>query len=226
MTTLIDILKYTEKFSVYPEEFYNFCVKNNVKLPGLDTNQGQAYALMGQPEVCGKQHLTRKETALFFEQIQMKNETADTIQAFNKQRQIGLVPKDTRGKYCLEYPFQLDMKHVYKRIKCVINGNKDDIINQTKSWWKENLIDIPNDKWHVGHLDPTVGDASEQNLAYQPPLQASYRDRFKWCSLFHKMWPTNTELLPNYDKYYTVAEQLEQFKHLQAKFAPPPPASL
>ena len=85
-------------------------------------------------------------------------------------------------------------------------------------WWKKNLLDIPNDDWQIGHLDPTIDDASEKNLAYQPPIQGKYRNRFKWDALFHKMWPTAAELAPKFDSYYTEKEQRMLYESLKQKF--------
>jgi hypothetical protein len=56
-------------------------------------------------------------------------------------------------------------------------------------------------------LDPTIADASEANLALQPPIQGKTRNRFKWDPLFRKMWPTGKELISKMDEYYTKEEQ-------------------
>lgn len=42
-------------------------------------------------------------------------------------------------------------------------------------WTFENIIEMPNEKWHIGHLDATKGN-DPSNLFYQPPIQARYRD--------------------------------------------------
>jgi hypothetical protein len=212
MTTLIDISKYTERFTEYPAEFVQFCTENGVKLPSIDTLKGQAYALMAQPDVRGQKHLTRKETDAFF--VQLKMECRDSIQQFNKT--LGLKVK--KRKYYLFYPFEVDLTHVVKRQEARISGDKDAQINAIKQWWRENLVNVPNEQWQTGHLDPTTPDASEANLAWQPPLQARYRNRFKWDTMFHKMWPTGQELMTKMDEYYTETEQKEIFVELMRKF--------
>ena len=216
-TTSLDISKYTTKFTEYPVDFKDECKKNNVKLPGIDSLAGQAYALMAQPEIRGTKHLGRNEADKFFEQIGM--ETKDSIQPFNKTSQKGLVRLDLPNGYCLAYPFQFDMTTVNKRTDTVISGDRDAQINAVKDWYRKNLLDIPNDKWQEGHLDPTIGDASENNLAYQPPIQKVYKNKFKWDKIFFKMWPTaEKELIPKIDKYYTEKEQKLLLAHLKAKW--------
>jgi hypothetical protein len=180
------ITKYAAKFTSYPVELLTICETNNVHLPKIDSLRGQAIALMTQPEVRGEYYVTREDTATFFKQIGM--ETDDSIQPFNKD--IGLKKKVMKGKYCVEYPFEVVKTHIQKRKDAAISGNRDEKIEVVKNFWRENLVDVPNELWQEGHLDPTIPDASENNLAFQPPLQARYRDRFKWDQFFHTMWTT------------------------------------
>ncbi len=209
-TTLIAIGSYVKKFEAYPADLVTFCEANNVPLKNIDSNQGQALALMAQPEVRGQQHLTRVEVELFFKQIGVKSR--DAIQGFNKS--LGLKQVDGRGIYCLEYPFVCDLTDITKRIACTIGGDRNEKIEAVKQYWRGMLVDVPNDKWQVGHLDPTIADASEANLAFQPPIQASYRNRFKWDPLFQRMWPTGKELISKMDEYYTKEEQQLLRDHL------------
>ena len=213
-TTLIKIELHTKKFAAYPEDLSAFCASHDVKLPGLDTIRGQAYALMSQPDIRGRQHLDRATADAFFAQIGMP--TGDSIQAFNKT--IGLKRVKGRGIYCLVYPYEAEMTDIVKRKGAIIGGDRDAAINSCKQWWRENLVEVPNAEWQVGHLDPTVADATEANLAYQPPIQGKYRDRFKWDPMFFKMWPTATELLPRMDEYYTEAEQKSLLAALKTKW--------
>jgi hypothetical protein len=173
---------------------------------------------MAQPDVRGQQHLGRAEAELFFKQIGI--ETGDAIQAFNKP--FGLKRIKGRGIYCLEYPFVCDLTDINKRIGCKIGGDRDEKINAIKEYWRDILVDVPNDEWQVGHLDPTVADATEANLAFQPPVQGKYRDRFKWDPLFQRMWPTGKELVAKMDEYYTKEEQSEIFQLLKKVGQNPP----
>lgn len=214
MTSLIDIRNYTKKFQEYPEELISFSKENNLSLIPLTSMRGQALALMSQPEIRGQKHIGREEANKFFENIGM--ETNDAIQQFNKT--TGIKRIKMRGYYCLEYPFKCDTTDLDKRKGVSISGNRDDYINTIKNWWYENLLNIPNNEWQIGHLDPTIDDSSEKNLAYQPPIQGKYRDRFKFDKFFIKMWPTVNELVPKIDDYYTDKEQKLLYESLKKKF--------
>jgi hypothetical protein len=215
-TTLINIENYTSKFEAYPSDLVDFAKENNFELIPLTSMRGQALALMSQVEVRGKKHLGRDETVKFFTNIGM--ETTDAIQQFNKA--FGLKRIKMRGNYCLKYPFECDLTDIDKRKGVSISGDKNTKINYIKSWWKKNLIDVPNEDWQIGHLDPTISDATEKNLAYQPPIQGKYRDRFKFDDIFHKMWPTAYELVPKINEFYTDKEQQVIYEFLKQKFEP------
>ena len=217
-TTVIRIQDYTTKFDTYPADLIAFSQEHNLTLDSLTTLKGQALALMAQPEVRGQKHLTRTETDQFIKNIHL--ESSDAIQHFNKAFGLKRM-KLPRGRYCLEYPFVLDTTDLDKRKGAAISGDKDAQVNVTKDWWRKNLIDVPNSEWQIGHLDPTIADASEKNLAFQPPIQARYRDRYKWDKYFQKMWPTaEVELIPNFDEYYTEKEQCAIREHLNQKMWP------
>ncbi len=211
-TTSICIGSDGTKFEVYPADLVTFCAAKNVELLNIGSNRGQALALMAQPEVRGKHHLTRVEAELFFKQIGV--ETGDAIQAFNKS--FGLKRVKGRGIYCLEYPFICDLTDITKRIGCKIGGDRNEKIDAVKQYWRDILTEVPNDDWQIGHLDPTIADASEANLAFQPPIQGKYRDRFKWDPLFQRMWPTGKEVISKMDEYYTKEEQ-EMIFHFLGK---------
>ncbi len=215
-TTLIDIDLYTTKFEEYPSDLVAFAEENEIPLLPLKSMRGQALALMAQPEVRGEKHIGRDEAVKFFQNIDM--ETRDAIQQFNKA--TGLKRVKMRGYYCLQFPFEADTTDLDKRKGAAISGDRDTQINAIKAWFKANLVDIPNAEWQVGHLDPTIGDASEKNLAYQPPIQGKYRDRFKFDAAFLKMWPTANELIPKFDDYYTEKEQRALLEALKLKFEP------
>ena len=214
-TTLINIDNYTKKFEAYPSDLVAFAKGNNLQLPPLTSMRGQALALMSQAEVRGQKHIDRKQAVKFFKNIGM--ETTDAIQHFNKA--TGLKRLKMRGNYCLQYPFESDTTDLDKRKGVSISGDRDAQINTIKDRHRKNLIDIPNDEWQIGHLDPTINDASEKNLAYQPPIQASYRNRYKQDRFFDIKWPTaEAELIPNFDKYYTIKEQKIILEALKQKF--------
>ena len=216
MTTIINIDYYNEKFQEYHQDIVTFSKENNLTLIPLTSMRGQALALMSQPEIRGQKHIRRSEAVKFFKNINM--DTSDAIQQFNKTTGVKRM-KIGKGNYCLEYPFNCDTTDLDKRKGISITGDRDNYINIIKKWWKNNLIDIPNNEWQIGHLDPTIDDSSENNLAYQPPIQGKYRDRFKFDKYFLKMWPTVNELVPKLDIYYTDNEQKILYNELKKKFA-------
>lgn len=214
-TTLIDISKYTTKFTEYPEDFVAFAAENDIPLVALSSMRGQALALMAQPDVRGQKHIGRAETDQFFKNIDMK--TSDAIQQFNKA--TGFARMKLRGLYCLKYPFEADRVDIDKRKGSGITTEKETEVNTIKEWFKKNILAPDASEWQVGHLDPTIPDFSDENLAYQPPIQGKYRDRFKFDKNFVKMWPVaEKELIPKFDKYYTEKEQRLIFEALKKKF--------
>lgn len=213
-TTIINISSYKKRYTAYPPDLVEFATKNNLILPNLASMRGQALALMSQVEVRGQKHIGRKEAVEFFKNIGMK--TTDAIQQFNKA--TGLKRMKMRGYYCLQYPYEIDTTDLDKRKGVSIEGDRNTAINAIKNWWKKNLMDVPNEEWHVGHLDPTINDGTHKNLSYQPPIQSKYRDRFKFDSFFLRMWPTATELIPKIDKFYTEKEQKLIYESLKLKF--------
>ena len=218
MTTLIKIANYTRRFEAYPQDLLDFAATHGVDLLPIKTMKGQALALMAQPEVRGQQHVGRDEAVQFFKAIGM--ETRDAIQQFNKA--VGLKRMKMRGYYCLQYPYELDMTDIDKRKGVAISGDKDSFVNSVKAWYQTHILDVPSRDWQIGHLDPTVDDSSEKNLAWQPPIQGKYRDRFKFDASFLKMWPTaEKELIPKFDEYYTEKEQRAIYDALKKKFEPP-----
>ena len=211
--TILNVDIYINPFNAYPPDIVEFFKNNNLPLISLKSLKGQALALMSQPEASGK-HIGREEADKFFRNIGMK--TSDAIQSFNKP--MGLKRIKSRGNYCLQYPFESDTTDLDKRKGVSISGDRNSLIDTIKNWWRKNLINVPNEEWQIGHLDPTIGDASEKNLAYQPPIQGRFRDRFKFDAFFLKMWPTATELIPKIDEYYTDNEQKAIYESLKKKF--------
>ncbi len=212
--TLLDCDAYTTKFTAYPADLVALAREHGFTLPNIDTLRGQAIALMAQPEVRGQKYVDRDQSKKFFRNIGM--ETSDAIQPFNKATGLKRIPM--KGKYCLVYPFEPDTVDLDKRKGVSISGDRDAHINAVKARVQRDIIDVPNERWQIGHLDPTISDASEKNLAWQPPIQAKFRDRFKFDRDFRKMWPTGAELIRVPDKFYTEAEQRAIYDSLKAKF--------
>ena len=211
---LVDTSVYTEKFTSYPPDLLQFCTEQNIELEAINSLKGQGLALLTQPGIRGVLGVSRKEATIFFQNIGV--ESKDPIQGFNKA--VGLKTSGKRGYYRIRYPFEADATDILKRKGAKISGDRDTQIDCIKNWWRENLVNLPNSEWQQGHLDPTIPDASENNLAWQPKLQARYRNRFKWDRWFHRMWPTGEELVGKIDEYYTEQEQKLILETLRAKW--------
>lgn len=216
----IPIAVYTAagRFAAFPAELVAFAATEKLPLPELSTQMGQALALLAQPENAGRRYCLREDCEAFLTALGFAS--GDPIQAFNKFPQRGFVmgSKPRSGQYMLAYPFVADKTHLLKRTGAAISGDRDAAIEVVKSYWRKTLVDVPAEAWQLGHLDPTKGDASESNLAWQPPIQAKYRDRFKWDLMFFKMWPTGAELCARVDEYYSEAEQRALLAALKARY--------
>lgn len=211
---LVENINDYKAFTVYPNDLVEFCNNNKIKLPIIDSKRGQALALLAQPEIRNEKYISRNEAELFFKNIGRK--PGDAIQAFNKD--FSLVRHKLRGFYCLKFPFECDLTDYSKRNNCQLSEeNKNATISSIKNWYLENIINVPDSKWQIGHLDPTIPDASESNLAWQPPIQSKWRDRFKFSADFKKMWPTAAELVSKFNEYYTHAEQIMILNYLFQK---------
>ena len=146
--------------------------------------------------------------------------TDDAIQHFNKPWGPLKRKNGEKGRYGLEFPFSIDEVMRDKRRGVEQPSDRDGQIEGVKRFWRKHwcVCSVPNEKWQIGHLDPTIGDSTNENLAMQPPIQAQFRDRFKWDRLFQKMWPTaEKELIPKIDTYYTEAEQRKLLEALQTR---------
>jgi len=130
MATVITsvIENYTNMFEAYPKELREFAKENDIELPTITGKRGQALALMSQPEIRGQFYIDRKTAELFFKNINMYS--ADVIQAFNKS--TGIKRMDTKGKYCLKYPFEADKVDIDKRKDANISGDRNLYINAIK----------------------------------------------------------------------------------------------
>ena len=50
----------------------------------------------------------------------------------------------------------------------------------------ENILDVDESKWHIGHLR-AQGGSEPANLRWQPPIQARYRDHYDFNEHFEKL---------------------------------------
>ena len=53
-------------------------------------------------------------------------------------------------------------------------------------WAHLHILSVPIDRWQIGHLDASKGNEPE-NLFYQPPIQARFRDNYIFNRQFEKI---------------------------------------
>jgi hypothetical protein len=53
-------------------------------------------------------------------------------------------------------------------------------------WVYTHILSMPHDRWQIGHLDASKGNESE-NLFYQPPIQARFRDNYIFNKYFERI---------------------------------------
>jgi hypothetical protein len=212
---LVSSRHYKTKFEEYDPEFMAFCEDNNITVPKLGSLKGQVIALVTHRNNRNK-YVNRDILEAFLSHIEMKS--GDCIQLVNKTEQWGLKSESTKheGKqhYRVPYPFEYIALHVKKRSKLVISGSKEDKVDYIKDWIKTNYIDVPFEKWEIGHKDPNSEDNSEANLVYQPPIQGRFRDRFKFDEYGLIRYPTVKELKNNTHIYYNDDELRDLRDHL------------
>lgn len=203
-----------KKFDTYESDFIEFTDRHGIKPPSLQTPSGQGIALLTCKANRDKYAL-RVDLETFFNVIELQ--TKDAIQCVNKCEQWGLRRAQTKGKYSIPYPFEYFPLHINKRKNLKIVGDRNEVINTVKQFLQKNYLDVPNEDWQIGHKDPSLA-TSENNVIYQPPIQGRYRDRYKFDDLGLTKYPTVSELLKSFDKYYSVQEQQEILDALRKKY--------
>lgn len=199
--------RYKTRFLQHDPEFISFCEDNNIVVPKLDTLKGQVVALLTHRNNHNK-YVNRDILEAFLSRIDMKS--GDCIQLVNKTEQWGLksesIKHEGKQHYRIPYPFEYISLHIKKRSKLVISGSKEEKVACIKEWIQKHYIDVPVDKWEVGHRDPHKDDNTEANLVYQPPIQGRFRDRFKFDEHGLTRYPTVKELKNNTRVYYNEDE--------------------
>lgn len=191
---LIDVGVITKLPNKYPVEFQKFCDDNKIKLPGIKSNKGIAFALMAEYKY---KYFNRKTILELNEKFSIKS--SDGIQSFNKAQQHGIKSNSDmcdRGKSYIVYPYCLSNKHIMRK-DFKFNGSEQEKMNEIdkiKSTIKNDYIDVPNSLWQLGHKNPGSIDNSNKNLVLQPPIQAKYRDNFIFTDTLTKV-PTPKQLL-------------------------------
>lgn len=170
----------------YPTEFMQFCETNSLHPPKISTGNGKALAAMlAHP---GK-YWDRATCDSFVAKFAIP--TKDSIQLFNKHSQWGLRTNSglERGKLYIIYPYALSNKHKMRK-DFKFDGTAEEKaleITRIKSTIIADYIDVPADKWQLGHKNPGSTDNSTCNLILQPPIQGKYRDDYLFFDTLTKM---------------------------------------
>ena len=200
-----------DEIKPYPLEFINFCKDNNLIIPKINTGRGKALSAMLNNI---DKYFDRKTCIEFCNKFNINSD--DSIQLFNKHEQIGIKTSDEKGKYYIKYPYCLSNKHKMRKNfgYNLTEEEKNNEINKIKATIKNDYLDVPNEKWQLGHKNPESND-NNNNLILQPPIQAKYRDRYIFIDTLTKI-PTPNEisrLIKTNNCPYTI-EQLIELKNL------------
>jgi hypothetical protein len=205
-----------DKYTAYEEALYDWSNNHNIKLPSLKSVRGQVIALMTDNKFDTKL-FTRDILDCFLNKMDLKSN--DVIQIANKTDQWGLLHTTYKRKYYyIPRPYIYIAIHLGKRKnfgKAIDEASKLEKIKNTKDFLTKFYIDIPDNDWDMGHIDPT-GKSDACNLVMQPPIQRAYRNRFKFDEHGLRLCPTIDELKTNVSKYYSQVEVENLRKYLSS----------
>jgi hypothetical protein len=194
--------------------------KHNVKLPIANSKRAiLLQAMTSESSMENGKWWDRKDMEAVLKKHNM--ESADIIQLINKTEQWGLKnpTKDGRNRYRFEYPFIYVATHVEKRkVQKVNPEDKKKQIELIKENIKKDYIDVPIDKWQLGHRNPDLPNGTKDNLVWQPPIQGKFRDRFVFDPLGLMKYPTPKEIARNPSAYYSEGQLKELYDFLSKRF--------
>ena len=197
----------------YSKELVEFAKKNKIKLPNINTMRGKVIALLYT--VDPDKYCNRDVCDKICKKFDIK--TQDSIQLFNKIDQIGIRCSEERGKYYIVKPCQLTNK-VSMRKNFKYDGteeSRNNEINNIKAHLISRYLDVPNNKWQIGHKNPDIEDNSSNNLVLQPPIQCSYRDNYIFIDTFTKIpTPKKFKQMIKDGKCMYSKEQLKELKNI------------
>ena len=200
-------------YSNYPDEFVNFCKENNLKPPKITSCNGKALSLMLYNP---NKYWTRESCDKIIKKFNIL--TADSIQCFNKHSQWGIKTNSgiEKGKLYIVYPYELSNKHnIRKDFKFDGTTEEKNIeIEKIKSTIKHDYIDIPCEKWQLGHKNPELSNIND-NLILPPPIQSKYRDDYLFIDTLTKMpLPSKLQKMINAKKIIFTEKQISEYLEL------------
>ena len=195
----------------YPDEFIDFCKKNQLNPPNILSSNGKALSIILENKY---KYWNRETCDDFVKKFNIK--TKDSIQLFNKHSQWGIKTNSgtERGKLYIIYPYCLSNKHKMRK-DFKFDGNEDEKnieIDKIKSTIMNDYIDIPNEKWQLGHKNPNSIDNTKNNLVLQPPIQSKYKDDYLFFDTLTKMpLPNKLKQILKKKEIELTLEQINQF---------------
>lgn len=215
---IININSIKEIKNNYPDEFIKFCELNNLKPPKNTSSSGKTLTSMLYNPY---KYWNRKTCDDFVKKFNIN--TADSIQLFNKHSQWGISTNSRieKGKLYIIYPYSLSNKHNMRK-DFIYNGNENDKnieIEKIKSTIKNDYIDVPNEKWQLGHKNPVYIDSTNNNLILQPPIQSKYRDEYLFLDTLTKIHlPHKLDKLLKSKEIKLTNEQIQNYKNVLVKY--------
>jgi hypothetical protein len=194
----------------YPLEFIEFCRNNNIKYPKIISKTGKALsAMLNNPN----KYFDRDTCNMFINKFNIKSK--DSIQLFNKIEQYGIKTSKECGKYYIIYPYCISNKYEMRK-NFKYNGTdseKNIEIDKIKSTILNDYINVSNNLWQLGHINPESFDNTNNNLVLQPPIQSKYRDKYIFIDTITKI-PTPKTIIHLYNKNKSLytKEQLKELK--------------
>ena len=198
----------------YPAEFKQFCELNELKPPNITSNCGKALAAM-LVHPCN--YWNRETCDAFVGKFGI--DTGDSIQMFNKHSQWGIKTNSEnsetkKGRLYIIYPYELSNKHKMRK-NFEYDGTeaqKNIEINNIKSTIKTDYIDVPNDKWQLGHKNPGSTNNTSTNLVLQPPIQAKYRDNYIFIDTLTKIpVPSKLKRMVDQKEIELTDDQIDEY---------------
>jgi hypothetical protein len=213
-TEEIDIDKVEHIPVNYPSAFLNFCTLNQMRPPRFHSNAGKALrTMLAHPSY----YWTRTSCDAFVKKFNLTSK--DSIQMFNKHAQWGLCTNSgtDRERYYVVYPYRTSTKYNIRK-NFTYNGTADERnkkIEQIKSTIKTDYIDVPNEKWQLGHKNPDMDHLDGKNMVLQPPIQCKYRDDYIWIDTLTKMpMPNKLQRMVSKGEIPLTLEQISSYRQV------------
>lgn len=193
----------------YPEEFKQFCKKNNIIPANINSGNGKALSIMLKYPYY---YWNRDSCDAFVKKFNIK--TKDSIQLFNKHSQCGIQTNSgiERGKLYIVYPYKLSSKYKMRK-NFNYHGNEEDKhieINKIKSTINSDYISVPNEMWQLGHKNPEYTETN--NLVLQPPIQGKYRDNYIFIDSLTKIpLPQKLKTMITKNEIHFTQKQIDEY---------------